>query len=163
MVSIRSILVPIDGSHAAIAALEHAVAFAQEHADTRIDTLHVEEPEQLKAGSVGSAPGAQKEENRVIDAALERARARLGDRISTRKVAGDPLRSIIEIANKGTYELIVMGTHGRSGRLHMMLGSVAAGVVRNAPCPVLTVREPGEAYRSFAGETAAPAATRAAP
>ena len=55
-------------------------------------------------------------------------------------VQGDPLLRILETA--GGYDLVVMGTHGRVGRLHTLIGSVAEGVVRNAPCPVLTVRVP---------------------
>ena len=62
---------------------------------------------------------------------------------------GDPLRTILETARLGNYDLIVMGTHGRVGRLHSLLGSVTEGVVRNAACPVLTVREPSGEEESF--------------
>jgi nucleotide-binding universal stress UspA family protein len=151
MASIRSILVPIDGSPPAKAALDHAVALAEETPSTRVDVLHVEAPDEFEVGSSAPlAPSAREEARREMDAAVEQARARLGDRVSLRTLSGDPLRTIIEIANEGGYELIVMGTHGRVGRLQVMLGSVAVGVVRNAPCPVLTVREPGGEYQSFA-------------
>jgi nucleotide-binding universal stress UspA family protein len=53
---------------------------------------------------------------------------------------GDPLRTIVEHAARQNSDLIVMGTHGRTGLTHMFLGSVAERVVREAPCPVLTVR-----------------------
>jgi nucleotide-binding universal stress UspA family protein len=46
----------------------------------------------------------------------------------------------MEFASSRDIDLIVMGTHGRIDREHMLTGSVAEGVVRNAPCPVLTVR-----------------------
>jgi nucleotide-binding universal stress UspA family protein len=49
---------------------------------------------------------------------------------------------ILAIAEEGTYDLIVMGTHGRTGLSHVLLGSVAERVVRRATCPVLTVRTP---------------------
>lgn len=151
MASPRSILVPIDGSLASSAALDHAVALAEETSDTKVDALHVEAPEQFEFGSsVALAPEAREEANRNMKEAMERAQARLGDRVSLRKVAGDPLRTIIELAGEGGYELIIMGTHGRVGRLQVMLGSVASGVVRNAPCPVLTVRESSDSYQSFA-------------
>ena len=151
MATIRRILVPVDGSEAAVAALDHAVALAEECAETYVDALHVDGPEEFEFGStVPLAPGAREEANRVMDAAVERAQARLGDRVSIKRVSGDPLRTIIEVANEGGYELVVIGTHGRVGRLQVMLGSVAAGVVRNAPCPVLTVREPGGSYQAFA-------------
>ncbi len=45
------------------------------------------------------------------------------------------------------FDLIVMGTHGRTGVAHLLLGSVAERLVRTAPCPVLTVRHPEERKR----------------
>ncbi len=53
---------------------------------------------------------------------------------------GDPLFAIVEYARTEHVDLIVMGTHGRTGLSHLFLGSVAERVVRAAPCPVLTVR-----------------------
>ncbi|MBX3204439.1 MAG: universal stress protein [Labilithrix sp.] len=151
MAAIRTILVPIDGSPPATAALEHAVALAEACASTKVDVLHVDAPDEFEVGSMTPiAPSAREEVEHAMDDAVEHAEARLGDRIARRRVVGDPLRRIIEIASDGGYELIVMGTHGRVGRLHELLGSVAEGVVRNAPCPVLTVREPGGEYQSFA-------------
>ena len=55
---------------------------------------------------------------------------------------GYPFPRIIEIARKHEVDLIVMGTHGRTGLAHALLGSVAEKVVRKAPCPVLTVKHP---------------------
>ena len=52
---------------------------------------------------------------------------------------GPPFVEIIKYAKENGVDMIVMGTHGRSGLAHMMLGSVAEKVVRKAPCPVLTV------------------------
>jgi nucleotide-binding universal stress UspA family protein len=151
MASIRNILVPVDGSPPSTAALDHAVALAEESSSTRVDVLHVDAPDEFEVGSTSPmAPSAREEAQREMDEAFERAQVRLGDRLSRRTVPGDPLRKIVEIASDGDYQLIVMGTHGRVGRLHMMLGSVAEGVVRNAPCPVLMVREPGGEYQSFA-------------
>ncbi|BDG02959.1 universal stress protein [Anaeromyxobacter oryzae] len=56
------------------------------------------------------------------------------------RTAGRPDVAIVEFATAEDLDLIVMGTHGRVDREHMLTGSVAEGVVRNAPCPVLTVR-----------------------
>ena len=53
---------------------------------------------------------------------------------------GDPATTIVEHAAQGGYDLLVLGTHGRTGIAHAALGSVAEKVVRSAPCPVLTVR-----------------------
>jgi nucleotide-binding universal stress UspA family protein len=55
---------------------------------------------------------------------------------------GTPAQAIVEYATKANIDLIVVGTHGRRGLSHMVLGSVAERVVRLAPCPVLTVRHP---------------------
>jgi universal stress protein A len=54
--------------------------------------------------------------------------------------AGDPATTIVERATSGGYDLLVLGTHGRTGLSHLIMGSVAEKVVRRAPCPVLTVR-----------------------
>jgi nucleotide-binding universal stress UspA family protein len=51
-----------------------------------------------------------------------------------------PAEAIVAAAKEEGCEMIVMGTHGRTGFKHLMLGSVAEQVVRAAPCPVLTVR-----------------------
>lgn len=57
---------------------------------------------------------------------------------------GEPWQSIIDTATKGDFDLIVMGTHGRTGVAHLALGSVAERVVRHSQCPVLTVRMKGD-------------------
>jgi nucleotide-binding universal stress UspA family protein len=59
---------------------------------------------------------------------------------NTRVEQGDPSHTIVTLADSDGYDLIAMGTHGRSGFAHLLLGSVAEKVVRRASCPVLTVR-----------------------
>ncbi len=58
---------------------------------------------------------------------------------------GNPAYEIVELAAREHYDLIVMGTHGRTGIAHALVGSTAEKVVRRAACPVLTVRAKGEA------------------
>ena len=60
--------------------------------------------------------------------------------VETRVGVGLPAQEIVELAERERFDLIVMGTHGRSGIAHAVLGSIAEKVVRRATCPVLTVR-----------------------
>jgi nucleotide-binding universal stress UspA family protein len=134
---IQNILVPVDGSPCSIAGLTHAVALAEE-LGARVELLRVGNE---SAGEAGE---------RDLEMALESARRRLGRRLGLRmEPDGDPLRKILEVASAERSDLIVVGTHGRIGRLHELVGSVAEGLVRSAPCPVLTVRQPDGEEESF--------------
>ncbi len=68
--------------------------------------------------------------------------ARAGLRVETIAQEGYPPLVIEEAAREANADLIAMGTHGRSGLRHLLLGSTAQRVVQHAPCPVLTVRKP---------------------
>jgi nucleotide-binding universal stress UspA family protein len=68
------------------------------------------------------------------------------------RTSNSPADEIVTYAREASIDLIVLGTHGRGGMAHMLLGSVAERVVRTAPCPVLTVR----------GAAAAPASLESA-
>jgi nucleotide-binding universal stress UspA family protein len=85
-------------------------------------------------------------------AVLKQSASALGLAINTAVVSGRPAHAIVEHAKDGGFDLIVMGTHGRTGLSHAMMGSVAERVVRRAPCPVLTVQmaEAAEAGRASA-------------
>jgi len=67
------------------------------------------------------------------------------DAASANVVFGYAAKSIVQHASQLGVDLIVMGSHGRTGIAHILLGSVAEAVVRTAPCPVLTVRDPVKA------------------
>ena len=81
----------------------------------------------------------------------------LDDRVATLKVksnnvsgifaAGLPFMEIIKAAKEQKADMIVMGTHGRTGLEHVLMGSVAEKVVRRAPCPVLTVKHPDHEFK----------------
>ena len=65
-----------------------------------------------------------------------------GVNVERRVLHGSPFVSIARIAKEEDVDIIVMGTHGRSGLKHILIGSVAEKVVRKSPCPVLVVRPP---------------------
>lgn len=144
----RKILVPVDYSVCSRAALDHAAVLAKSFGAT-IDLLYVWEAPAFVApeAMVGAAGTTQTLAQLASDQAetamrefAERARADGIEISETRVEQGDPARTIVEIADKQGYDLIAMGTHGRSGFAHLLLGSVAEKVVRRATRPVLTVR-----------------------
>jgi nucleotide-binding universal stress UspA family protein len=137
---IRHILVPHDLTSGSDAALEYALGLAA----PRITVFHAYDvpsmgaPEVLVLATDWIQQIGRLAQERV-DAILERF-----DRSSTAIVGqvreGTPWREIDRAAREGHVDLIVMGTHGRRGLPHALLGSVAEKVVRTAPCPVLVVR-----------------------
>jgi nucleotide-binding universal stress UspA family protein len=85
-----------------------------------------------------------------VDAQIAAARSRLtvvvaalaatGVTAAAAVVSGLPAPAIVDHARAGGFDLLVMGTHGRTGLSHLVVGSVAERVLRSAPCPVLTVK-----------------------
>lgn len=143
---IRNILVPHDFSeysrHAAVFALDLAVKY-----DAKLTLLHVYSPPGMAFpdGFVAAGPKALSELMDRINVALRKEKERIEEKqpvpIELRQVQGIPFSEILNEAKKGNADLIVMGTHGRTGLRHALMGSVAEKVVRKAPCPVVTVRE----------------------
>jgi nucleotide-binding universal stress UspA family protein len=79
-----------------------------------------------------------------------------GARVETQVMEGDPVDMILRAAEETQSDVIVMGTHGRTGLGRLLLGSVAESVIRKAPCPVLSVK-PVPARRKEAEESEAKA------
>src|SRR5262245_29686943 len=139
MYTIRRILHPTDFSPAAIAALRVACVMAERY-DAELTLLHVWDPE--------FATGDERQPY-VPANSLEEALAWLDSiaipapavRSYRHLVVGNPVNEIVMEAKEGASDLIVMGTHGRTGLNRLLMGSVAEGVLRKAPCPVMTVRE----------------------
>jgi universal stress protein A len=149
--TIARILVPTDFSETADTALGYAAALAGKLGAT-LHLVHVfSDPYVLPA----YAPDVYAPVPAVLrDEALHQveneltARAATVDRavpVTTAYVTGLTAKEIVRYATSNDIDLIVMGTHGRHGVAHFLLGSVAEHIVRIAPCPVLTVR--GEAAR----------------
>lgn len=94
-------------------------------------------------------------------AALDDRADGTGLRIETRLVEGRAATEILRTASESTCDLIVMGTHGRSGLGRILLGSVAEEVLRKAPCPVLTLRTPAAQAVAPTGDRETAAASAA--
>jgi nucleotide-binding universal stress UspA family protein len=148
MTSPRQILVPVDFSMPSRVALDYASELSKTLGAT-MDVLHVwQAPSYVPLGSglvsgVGEANMVEmirKNAEEALDGFIDEARKRGVMVRSARTLGGPPAWSIVDAAREGNYDLIVIGTHGRTGLPRVMLGSVAENVVRHAHCPVLTVR-----------------------
>jgi nucleotide-binding universal stress UspA family protein len=143
------ILVPTDFSAPSDAALAHARKLAWT-CNAALHLLHVLEDivDTASFGSEVFVPDSPDVRAGRIEAAHTRLAHRVGTgdderpRATTDVIVGSSARAIARYAADNGFDLIVMGTHGRTGFAHLVLGSVAEHVVRTAPCPVLTVHEP---------------------
>ena len=146
MIRLTTILVPSDFSECSDAALRYGLELARRF-DARLHLLHVvQDPlTQPWAAEGFSAPLFEAVEKWQREAKARLAAAiPLSDvgRVTVSATVAWPYAEILRYAAENDVDLIVMGTHGRSGVSHMLLGSIAEKVVRHAPCPVLTVRHP---------------------
>jgi nucleotide-binding universal stress UspA family protein len=149
MVQLRHILVPTDFSECSDVAVRYARAFAEPFQAT-LHLLHVvQDPyTQPWAAEAFAAPLGDMLQDWQVRA-RERLDALAKGPDATRTIVsvqtGSPFYEIVRYASEQHIDLIVMGTHGRGPIGHMLLGSVTEKVVRKAPCPVLTVRQPPHA------------------
>jgi nucleotide-binding universal stress UspA family protein len=152
---LRRILVPTDFSEPADRAWGYAQALAEE-SKARVHLLHVvAEPYLYDAwGTEGAALQMEEwlaEANRAAQRGLTRLVSRsrsLAGRVVTATATGRTVDRILEYASKNGIDLIVIGTHGRGGVGHLLLGSVAERVVQRSPVPVLTVHARSSITRS---------------
>jgi nucleotide-binding universal stress UspA family protein len=149
MIAIKTILLPTDGSECSGKAMAYALSFAKQYG-ARIVALHVidrrwEDQTRVTFAELGQdltqkiRKGYEEEAGRILHEAAEVAR-KAGVPVETRTLTGIPFEEIVRAGEELSADLIIMGTHGRTGMSHLLLGSVAEKVVRKAPCPVLTVR-----------------------
>lgn len=135
-----TILFPTDFSTASDAALAHAEAVAKQ-SNAKLLIVHVEEPP-LAYGGGELYYGLPEPSSERIRKMLDDVRPKDPSvAFSHRLVMGDPAGEIVRIAGEEKVDSIVLGTHGRTGLSRLLMGSVAEGVVRRAPCPVLVYRE----------------------
>lgn len=142
--TIQHLLVATDFSADADQALDYAIALAIP-LQARVTLLHAISAVFWGTGDVAMAPpteyfdALETEAQQQIEQACTRVRE-AGLEGETIVVYGVPFECIITAARHHNIDLIVMGTHGRTGLRHVLLGSVAERVVRLAPCPVLVTR-----------------------
>jgi nucleotide-binding universal stress UspA family protein len=140
MLAIRRILHPTDFSEHSANAFRLACGLARDHGAPLL-VLHVKPPLVVYGEGMMAAPppgyteglrtqlkGVQAHDPRVV--------------LEHKLVEGDPAMEIIREAREAGCDLIVLGTHGRTGLRRLLMGSVAEEVVRKAHCPVLTVKTP---------------------
>lgn len=152
MIQLKQILFPTDFSPATNAAREFAIELARQF-DAELHLLHVVEdlaPRLPEFGMGLAIPSFVADSASRLQKHEQQAIAQLADitpdgegKLKRSVIAvkeGQTFDQIIGYAKSHDIDLIVMGTHGRSGLAHMLLGSVAERVVQHAPCPVLTVR-----------------------
>jgi nucleotide-binding universal stress UspA family protein len=150
MIQLNRILLPTDFSECSSEATAYAFAMA-ERFDAELHLLHVLETH-LSAPQFGmglAVPGLVEEsEDKALKALAKLPSAAWNEdrNVVLATAKGPPFLEIIRYAKDKEIGMIVMGTHGRSGLAHALIGSVAERVVRKASCPVLTVRHEGHEF-----------------
>ncbi|GJQ24190.1 MAG: universal stress protein [Planctomycetia bacterium] len=146
MISIRNILCPIDYSVYSEMALKYAIEFAEKY-QAKLYLMHVldirvydiNNPELYNINIVDEET-IEKLRERLLRCVNEDTRGRIS--VEALIIQGVPFAEIIKVSKEYGIDLIVIGTHGRTGLSHAIMGSVAEKIVRKAPCPVLTIRHP---------------------
>lgn len=142
---VKSILVPVDFSPHSSLALSYATELAQRY-DAALEIVHVYQSVAvaMPEGYVLVTPDQLAEILSRFQVQLEAAKkdviANGVSNVRTALLQGDPIQEILQRVQDSKHDMIVMGTNGRRGLKRLLLGSVAANVVRLAGCPVLTVR-----------------------
>lgn len=164
MINLKTILVPSDFSECSDAALRYGLELARKF-DASLHMLHViQDPATQPWAAEGFALPLLDVVDQWQNDAVDRLKAAVPPddrgRVTVECRMASPYQEILRYAAEHDVDLIVMGTHGRGGVTHMLLGSIAEKVVRRAPCPVLTVRHPQHEFvdtGAFAGAIASAA------
>ena len=147
----KRIVCAIDFSDCSLHALHYAMSLAQE-ADARLILVHViERPSTIGPGADDMAFPGPRSLQEYVAIAEQEARTRLEDvvpdevraycKVDTVLATGKPYREILRVAAESQADLLVVGTHGRGAVDRMLFGSTTQHLVRQAACPVLTLRE----------------------
>jgi nucleotide-binding universal stress UspA family protein len=149
------ILVAVDGSELSLQALDAAIELSKS-VDASIEVLYVVDIARAAMLTYGNPEyvtgclGALHEEGEsALQAATQRA-ASVGATIDVKLLEGNPVEEILERASRSDVRWIVMGSHGRTGLSRILVGSVAEGVLRRSPVPVMIVPMQRETHHSHA-------------
>ncbi len=146
MKGIHRILFATDFSPASTPALDRAIDLAKDNGAELIITHVYEPPSRLSLDGYvlpqiyDEFEAALRDEAEGALAPLVERAKRTGVKVRSLLIKGIPYRAIARAARAQAADLVVLGTHGRTGMARLFLGSVAARVISTAPCPVLTVR-----------------------
>lgn len=153
--TIKSILAPIDFSDYSINSLKYAVSFAKQFQSSLILIYVIEPivyPPDFSMGQLVLPSVDNDIYPRAVEELEKLANTEVPPEIKAKTIikTGKPFIEIIETAKEESVDLIIIASHGSSGVEHMLFGSTAEKVVRKAPCPVLTLRDPlkGFDYKS---------------
>jgi len=149
MLPIKTVLYPTDFSAPSEYAFQVACSLARDYG-AKLVVLHVDMPP-VTIGEVISYMEPEDYKEKLWDEfrRLQASEPGIRDlRVETKLVEGNPAKEILAAANEIKPELIVMGTHGRTGLGRLLMGSVAEEVVRKSPFPVLTVKTPMKVSRA---------------
>jgi nucleotide-binding universal stress UspA family protein len=155
--TITKILAASDFSEDSVLALSYAEDLARKYS-AEIILLHVDQPlapvimtpELGPAMDVGAMSRIAEEQRLLAQRELDKIVQRMRDsglKVRSMLKVGAPFLEIIHTAQSEKVDLIVVGTHGRSGLAHVLMGSVAERVVQKAPCAVLSIRHPDRKFK----------------
>ena len=139
--NVKKILFPTDFSTCSDAGLKYATSLARDMGATLL-IVHVEEPP-IAYGGGEFYYGMPDPDDVALREMLSQVKP--GDDAvpcERRLIVGDPAEAIVDLAEDEGVDMIVMGTHGRTGVRRLLMGSIAERIVRTASCPVLTIKHP---------------------
>lgn len=142
--NIKRIVFPTDFSHTGDAALRFATTLAKE-SGAKIIVVHVQEAPLAYGGGEMYYGIAEPNEEELLQMLGQVRPTDPSVPVEHRLVVGDPAGAVVSVAEQEEADLIVLGSHGRTGLSRLLMGSVAEAIVRKAHCPVLVYKQPTKA------------------